>query len=87
MSLVATRHLKKPPAISILQPKTARTEVKKIIGGKCLVTFWQVELLKNSKFKNLELKNKLNSVRLSTDHTSLAHPPQILGPTTMMVNC
>ena len=39
----------------------------------------------NSKTWNLKKLKILNSVRLRTDHTwSLAHPPQMLGPTTMM---
>ena len=36
----------------------AGTEVKKIIGGKSLVTFWRkLELTKNSEFENLEFFN------------------------------
>ena len=42
---------------------------------------------KKSEFKTWNFKKKLkilNNVRLLIDHTSLAHPPQMLGPTTMM---
>jgi hypothetical protein len=58
---------------------------EKIIGGKCLVTSggnWSFQ--KKSEFENLELFFNSKFRKTPTDHTSLAHPPPMLGPTTMM---
>ena len=72
------------PPFPFRNPKTAVTEVKKKqLAGNVSLLLAGTGALKKLNLKTWNLK-KTKFRKMRTDHTSLAHPPSMLRPTTMM---